>query len=637
MSLSDRCKAAFYSALFALPPLAPVCLLSYSSQKYFCMKRSFVSPCRRAFGLAGCFAALLCFSRMAEAKPAEAPNFNLLDLSGRNHELRRAGGKAVVLFFTGNGCPIARQSVSKVQKLRGQFGPDVTFWMINTYADDSVADCWKELGEFRMHALTYLRDPKQGLAIALGVERTAEVVAIGTADWSIFYQGAIDDQFSEGAQKPEPQEKFLQTALKEFLEGKPVTTARSKSHGCRISFAKDSREQTSYAKDVAPVLQKNCVHCHREGGIGPWNMDSYGHVKNYSRMIEEVLLTGQMPPWHANPAHGHWANERGMSGADTQTLLSWISQGSQRGEEADPLAVPLSPLPEWPLGKPDFVIALPKPEQIPATGVLDYRHVRLDLPVTNEVWLAAVDVRPGNRRVVHHVIVRAKTRGGGDDGSGNGLMLVGWAPGIACSRFPEGTGKHVGAGSKIDLELHYTTTGTPQTDQTQIAFYLLKTKPERELTTRAAAQFDLNIPPGADESRDSAIYGFERPATIFSFIPHMHKRGSWMKFELLLPDGKRDTLLHVPRYDFNWQTSYELAEPRHVPAGAWLVVTGGFDNSVGNTSNPDPKKRVHFGQQSWDEMFIGFFDAADDESQKGVGGSSRADARSFRRAARESP
>jgi len=149
-----------------------------------------------------------------------------------------------------------------------------------------------------------------------------------------------------------------------------LTTSHGKSHGCRIAFAfkREAGAQTSYSRDVAPVLQKHCVQCHREGGIGPWNMDGYGHVKNYSTMMQEVLLTGQMPPWHADPAHGRWANERSLTAAETQRLLSWISEGAQRGDDPEPLP----PLPDWPLGKPDFIIALPKPEEIPANGVLDY-------------------------------------------------------------------------------------------------------------------------------------------------------------------------------------------------------------------------------------------------------------------------
>ena len=550
----------------------------------------------------------------ATAKSQEVPNFNLLDLRGRNHELHRAEGKAVVLFFTGNGCPVARQSVEKLQELRGHFGKDVTFWIVNTYADDSLTECIKEFTEFDMSPLTYLRDPKQGVALALGVERTAETVAIRTDDWKVLYQGAIDDQLSEGAQRKDPQTKFLETALTEFLAGQAVTTARSQAHGCRIAFAHvgDEQGQVSYAKHVAPLLQQKCVECHREGGIGPWPMSSHAKVSNYAAMIEEVLLTGQMTPWHADPTYGHWANERSMTAEETQTLIRWVAAGAPRGDGPDPLAEPLPTLPDWSLGKPDFVVKLPQPESVPATGVLDYRHITVELPTTNDLWLAALDVKPGNRRVVHHVIVRAKWKGGPDDGSGRGINIVGWAPGMSLTRFPAGTGKFIPHGAKLDLEMHYTTMGTPQTDQTEVAFYLLPEKPERVLFTHAALQDDLNISPGADESRDAAIYGFKKPATIYTLMPHMHLRGKWMRFDLLHPDGKRETLLNVPRYDFNWKTVYHLSQPRHEPAGAWLVVTGGFDNSPGNPANPEPTKRVHFGLQSWDEMFIGFLDVADD-------------------------
>jgi hypothetical protein len=335
-------------------------------------------------------------------------------------------------------------------------------------------------------------------------------------------------------------------------------------------------------------------------------------------MIEEVLLTGQMPPWHADPGFGHWANDRSLSAEEAQVLLRWALSSAPRGEGNDPLIGPAKPLLDWPLGPPNFSVRLPKPESIPANGVLDYRHIAVDLPITNDVWLAGVDVKPGNRLVVHHVIVRAKWPDGPDDGSGYGVNLSGWAPGMMNARFQAGTGKSLRHDAKIDLEMHYTTVGSPQTDQTEIAFYLLPGKPEREVTTRSAIQTDLNIPPGVDEARDSAVYGFTKPATIYSLMPHMHLRGKWMRFELLSPTGQRETLLNVPRYDFNWQTVYRLAEPRHVPAGTWLLVTGGFDNSSTNPSNPGPHKRVQFGLQSWDEMFIGFFDAADDPTPLAV-------------------
>jgi hypothetical protein len=544
------------------------------------------------------------------------PNFNLVDLRGKNHQLRRTEAKAVVLFFTGNGCPIARKSVDKIKSLHDRFGTNVDFWLVNTYTQDSFEDCEKEYRDFGMRPLTYLRDPNQALALVLDVERTAQVVAVRRDTWRVFYQGAIDDQLSEGAQKPDAEHKFLEDALVEFMAGKEITTPRTEPHGCLINFSVEdpSDDANFYSKKVAPLLGAHCVQCHREGGIGPWAMDSYAHVKDYARMIQEVLLTRRMPPWHADPAFGHWANDRSLTAEQTQILLRWIASGAPQGNNGDPLTEPLPSLTDWPLGPPSFTVKLPGPESIPASGVLDYRHLAVDLPITNDVWLAGLDVKPSNRLVVHHVIVRAKWPDGPDDGSGYGINLSGWAPGMVNARFEPGTGKLLPANAKLDLEMHYTTVGSPQTDQTQVAFYLLPEKPEREITTRSALQLDLDIPPGTDESRDSAVYGFKKPATIYSLMPHMHLRGKWMRFELLSPSGKRETLLNVPRYDFNWQTVYHLAQPRHVPAGSWLLVTGGFDNSAQNPSNPASGKRVQFGLQSWDEMFIGFFDAADDSA-----------------------
>jgi mono/diheme cytochrome c family protein len=402
------------------------------------------------------FVAWLGCCLVANAVTREVPNFNLVDLREHNHQLRRVDAKAVVLFFTGNGCPVARQSVKKLKDLNDRFGKEVAFWIINTYAEDSRKDCRKEYADFEMQPLTYLRDPKQGVALALGVERTAEVVVIKTADWSVIYQGQIDDQLTEGAQKPKAEQTPLADALSAFIAGQPITAPHSTAHGCRISYTKTGAADgpVSYSQTVAPLLKQHCAECHREDGIAPWNMDGYGHVKNYARMIEEVILTGQMPPWHADSEHGRWANDRSLNIEQTQNLLRWVAAGAPRGDGPDPLAEPLPPAPEWSLGKPDFVIALPKPEEVPANGVLDYRHIRVALPVTNDLWLAALEVKPGNRRVVHHVIVRAKWPGGPDDGSGNGIMLTGWAPGLVNARFANGTGKHVPPGSEIDLEMH---------------------------------------------------------------------------------------------------------------------------------------------------------------------------------------
>jgi len=213
--------------------------------------------------------------------------------------------------------------------------------------------------------------------------------------------------------------------------------------------------------------------------------------------------------------------------------------------------------------------------------------------------------------VVHHVVLRAKVRGASDDGSGRGNLMAVWVPGAVPVRFPENTGRFLSKDAQLDIEMHYTPDGTARTDETQIGFYQLPARPKMPLNTIAAVNMDLNILPGDSDSRTHALVAIKNDCTLYSLSPHLHKRGSWMKFEALLPDGSRETLLSVPHYDFNWQTEYYLAEPRHLAAGTWILCTGGYDNSALNPSNPNPAKREKWGEQSFDEMFVGFMNAAD--------------------------
>ncbi len=552
-------------------------------------------------------------ARAAEAR--EVPNFSLLDLQGRSHELYRAEGRAVVLFFSGNGCPIVRKSAPKLRELRRKFGREgVEFWVIHSYPDDTTSEIRREVNEWRAGGLLHLRDARQALAVSFGVERTAEVVAIDLKTRRVFYQGAVDDQLVEGAERPAARQHFLREALTQKLAGQEVATPRTPARGCRLAFVPTPAPDgvPVYATEVAPILGAHCVECHREGGIGPWAMDGHGRVRNNAAMIEEVLLARRMPPWDPDPDFGEFANAHFLGREETQTLLRWVKAGAPRGDGPDPLAQPLPPRSEWALGKPDAVLKLPQPERVPATGVLDYRRIRIANPFTNEVWITGADIRPGNRRIVHHAILYAMWPGCPDDGTGQGVHFQGWAPGSPPSQYPAGVAKRLPAGAELTMEMHYTTCGSEQTDQTEVAFYLAPGPQAREVFVRRADAEDVDIAPGVDESRHHATYAFRQPATLYGLSPHMHVRGKWMRYELLLPDGTRETLLHVPRYDFKWQHGYGFKTPRRVPAGAWLLVTGAFDNSPAHPGNPDPTKRVRFGLQSWDEMFIGFFEAADD-------------------------
>jgi peroxiredoxin len=547
--------------------------------------------------------------------PEEVPNFSMLDVRGRYHEFHRTHSKAVVLFFTENGCPISRQDLHKLKDLRNEFSEsDADIWAVDSSTGDDRDSIESEANHLHLgHAFPFMRDESQGVARLLGVTRTATVVAISAKDGHVFYHGALDDQLSEGAAKPGTPTPYLEDALHSFLAGAPVKQPVTQAHGCLISFdAKIKGSEVSYARDVAPILEKHCVQCHSAGNIGPFALSDFKKVKSKSDMIQEVVLSRRMPPWSADTEVGHYEHERTMTVDETRTLLGWIAQGAPRGDGADPLAdLKVPPAPEWPLGKPDYILKLPKPEEIPATGVLEYRHIKIQSPVTEDTWLGAVAIKPGNRKVLHHCILRMQTKGGGDDGSGRGEWLQGWAPGLDSERYPEGTGRLLTKDSTLEFELHYTPNGVAQTDDTEIGLYKLPAPPKSVVEIRGAYNIEFTIAPGAAEAETESVLAIPRDTLLYAMFPHMHLRGSWMRYEALYPSGDRELLLSVPHYDFNWQTGYQFPQPKKLPAGTWILCTGGFDNSPENPSNPGPSQRVEWGDQSFNEMFVGFVEMSD--------------------------
>src|SRR5262245_45129447 len=423
----------------------------------------------------------------ASAPAKEVSNFALLDVAGKLHELRRTDAKAVVLFFTSNGCPVARQSAPKLTRLESKyFDQGVEFWLVNANSADDLEAIAKETFELRLLNLPVLIDETQGVATHLGVNRTGECVAISTSDWTVFYRGAIDDQLAEGAQKPAATERYLDTALTEFLAGKPISRAKTTARGCLISFDGEETPEAavvSYARDVVPILKSKCIECHSEGNVGSWAMTSHTKVKGMAAMMEEVILSRRMPPWDADPNVGKFQHSAALQTAEAQTLLRWIRQGAPRGDEPDSLPTIVSPpAAEWPLGKPDIVLRLPTPEQIPATGVLEYRHIDIALDNDQELWVAGSWVKPGNKQVVHHVIAWLK-----EEGERKGVEerehFGGYAPGSTQGYFPQGTGKLLPKKARFDIELHYTPSGTPQTDQTEIGLYLAKKQDLKRVDT----------------------------------------------------------------------------------------------------------------------------------------------------------
>lgn len=564
--------------------------------------------------------ALLCMA--AHASDASIPNgiralapgdqvmnFALADAKGCLNELRRADAKVVILYFTTSGCPIARQSYGKLRALRKEFGEQgVLIWIIGTDDTESAADAEKEVRTYGGGSLPVLVDDAQGVTRMVGVTRTCEAIAIGAKDWKIFYRGAVDDQLVEGARRPAATKQYLKKAVEEFLAGSSIVQPETVAHGCLIRFDAPS---FSYNSDIAPLLERRCVECHSRGNIGQWSMSSHGRVQAKSAMMQEVLLARRMPPWDADRRHGKFSNDRSLTPAEKRLLLRWIEAGAPRGDGADPLVAIQPKVQEWPLGKPDMIVSLPKPQQVQATGTIPYRYVDVPLDLTNTVWIGAAAIKPGNLECTHHVIVRVKYPKEGKTSTQDAEGIEGWSPGKTFLHFPDGAGKRLKPGAVINFELHYTATGKEESDETQLGLYFLKERPALYYETRMAINQDLNIPPGESDVRTHSTAGFKRDTMLYSFVPHMHTRGSWMKYEALYPDGRRETLLHVPRYDFNWQIEYVLTEPKRMPAGSWILCTGGFDNSARNPHNPDPGKRVGWGEQSWDEMFIGFMNVAE--------------------------
>ncbi len=553
-------------------------------------------------------------------------NFRLTDHTGRSQELYRyADARAIVLCVGGNGCPIVRQSVSTLKDLRDHFGGQgVVFAMLNANPQDDPDSIAREAAEFEI-PFPVLVDSAQVVARALHVTRTAEAIVIDPKTWTIIYRGAINDRLGYGTQKPKATKNYLADALARFLAGQKVSPAKTPVKGCAVTFASASGkpgQAVSYAKQVAPILQKHCVSCHRSGQIGPFAMSSHQKVAGWSSTIRETILEQRMPPWHADPHRGVFANDRSLSREDAHTLLNWIDQGAPRGDGADPLAANPPPAAEpWPLGKPDYVVSMDTEQTIPATGLVDYRYVVVDAPVTEDVWVRAAVVRPGNFKVLHHCLVflkypEALKKQQPNYHGGAGGYFIGYVPGTLPSAFPEGTGKFIPKGSKIIFQMHYTPTGKEEKDRTEIGLYVLPAKPAMELRTRAAAQNKFAIPPGEPDHEVRGEYRFKKDALLYSLSPHMHLRGSRFRYDAHYPDGRTETILSVPHYDFNWQTLYELAEPKKIPAGTRLVCTGAFDNSASNPANPDAAKPVKWGEQSWDEMFIGYINFAELPGQK---------------------
>jgi hypothetical protein len=394
-----------------------------------------------------------------------------------------------------------------------------------------------------------------------------------------------------------------------------------------VAFAADG--PVTFYRDVLPILQRNCQVCHRPGEIGPMSFLTYESTRPWARAIKSAVASKKMPPWFADPQFGHFSNEKRLTDSEIATLTAWVDAGAPEGEARDqPAAVNFAT--GWNI-RPDLVLKLPNPYKVPERGTLEYTYIAVSEPFKEDTWVVAGEIRPSYRAAVHHVIANVRLKGskwmtqaqlgaepyapgptrnedlikanGGNPAVLDNEFLVGYVPGMEAQRFDlDNSAKLIPAGADIVFELHYTTNGVAGEDQTMVGLELAKTPPKRLFMSITAAQTNLHIAPGDPNAEAKATLTFGQPVDFVYMQPHMHLRGKDMRVEAQYPTGERETLLSVPRYDFNWQIVYYEKKPLRFPKGTMLELTAHWDNSPANKWNPDPSATVRWGDQSWEEM-----------------------------------
>jgi hypothetical protein len=531
---------------------------------------------------------------------ATVGDFALLDHAGKHQQLSWYGDQAAIVIVTqGNGDSVVRSAEPELIALQDQFGSQgVVFFMLNAQLQDTRASIAEEAEEFG-YELPILVDESQLVAESLGVERNGEVIIIDPGQMSVLYRGSVSNPAA------------IKTALAAVLSGQAVTGNNVAATGSPINFPGREPQQISYNKDIVPILRDNCVSCHHDGGIGPWSMSSHAMVQGWSKMMREVVMTRRMPPGQIDPHVGKPIQDMSaLSTVEKQTLVHWINQGAEGDGAEDPLTTLSFDDPRYTLGEPDMIIKVPA-QTIPATGVIDYRYVPVELNLDRDVWVRAMETVPGDRQVLHHVIAYLSSPAdkdvrGRQTGSARGESLGGFAPGRQPDVFRDDSGRLVPKGSNLLLQMHYTTSGKETVDETEIGIFLYDEPPTYVMGGGVAGQRRFLIPPNAKEHKLEGEQLIERDAYLYSMMPHMHYRGKYMNYSAVYPDGSSEILLSVPHYEFNWQFVYNLEEPLFLPAGTRLVAKGAMDNSARNRANPDPSKPVHFGLQTKHEMFFGF-------------------------------
>ena len=558
-------------------------------------------------------------------EPAKLESLDLTDFRGRNWKLKDFENDSIlVVAFFGTECPLAQFYATRLNRIAQQYR-DKSVQVIAVISNRQ--DSLEEIAAFATRRnLSYpvAKDPANRFADQIGAERTPEVFVYDSAR-KLRYRGRIDDQRGVAHDLLEPRRRDLQLAIDDLIGGREVSVPRTEASGCIISRAKkvDSESTVTYGTHIARILRKNCVGCHREDELAPFSLTDGEEASHWADMMVEVIREERMPPWHADEKHEKFSNERRLTEEEKELIFRWAEAGAPIGPE--PNLPPLTPKPVgWQLPKePDLVLPVTfTPVAVAAeAGPLGVRYQwYMQAPgFTEDKWVTAAELRPGNHEVVHHILAFAVKPGQERVtlAQADVSYLFGYVPGARVEPLPAGHAKKIPAGHNIYFQVHYTPNGTPQKVQSHMG--LVFADPEdvtHEVKTSSARERRLWIPGGSSLGKNEGPSNYPVEATsgrlpanstLLAFSPHMHLRGKAFNYELRTPDGESRMLLNVPNYDFNWQTTYVLDKPIEVPAGSRLHCKAVYDNSLSNLSNPDPMRDVRFGDQTWDEMMIGFF------------------------------
>ena len=543
------------------------------------------------------------------------PNLAFTDIQGNKHQLSDFSDRqAIVIALTGTGCPLCLKYAPTLAAIEKQYdSQNVAFVFINPNESER-GERIDQAMKTHQFAGPYVSDPNNELLSALDAATTTEVFVLDAAR-TLAYRGAVDDQYGFGYALDQPRVNYLKNAIDDIIAGRRPNVKATSSPGCEI-FYSDERQETdapgvTYHNQVSRIIQANCIECHRSGGIAPIALESYSEVKDYAGMIGNVVKRGIMPPWFAaplpasddsDPKRQHWADDRSLTKQDKETLFKWIQLGAPEGDPGD-APLPVSFPDGWLIGKPDAVFGFAEPVAIKATGIMPYKNIRVKTDLPADQWVQAIEIRPGKADVVHHVIVSVRDQNGRSI-ERDGFWGV-YVPGNSTLVYPEGLAKKLPKGATLNFQMHYTPNGTATEDSTRIGLVFSKTSPKYEVKVAPIIDVRLRIPPNDPNYETVKELPLPNDVQVTGFLPHMHLRGKAARYELI-SDGQSEILLDVPQYDFNWQLLYKLSKPRMLRAGQTIRYTAWYDNSAGNPAIKDPNRTVRWGEQTHDEMMLGY-------------------------------